>query len=100
MSPSSNSLEVRGQTVNSKQLKVVSAGVGAGAAVVMCVLGVAFSTVSSAQTPEPGGPTTSPATIGQTVTATVPPTAAPISEAKPSVTGPAPLPPEEQGLPG
>jgi len=37
---------------------------------------------------------------GATVTATNPPSAAPVSVAVPSIKGPAPLPPEEQGLPG
>ena len=40
------------------------------------------------------------ATIGQTVTKTAPPTAAPTAKATPEIKGPAPLPPEEQGLPG
>ena len=39
-------------------------------------------------------------TTGQTVTATTAPSAAPIPQAVPEITGPAPLPPEEQGLPG
>lgn len=39
-------------------------------------------------------------TTGETVTASNPPSAAPIPEAKPAITGPAPLPVEEQGLPG
>ena len=88
--------------MNSKRLKLVSAGVGASAAIVMGGLGVAFSTVSSAEPePAPPGPvTTSEATTGQTVTSTTPPTEPSISEAAPSVTGAAPLPSEEQGLPG
>lgn len=40
-------------------------------------------------------------TTGETITATTaPPTEAPIVEAKPEITGPAPLPVEEQGVPG
>lgn len=39
-------------------------------------------------------------TTGQTVTATTAPTAAPIPQAVPDIKGPAPLPAEEQGLPG
>jgi hypothetical protein len=39
-------------------------------------------------------------TTGQTVTATTAPSAAPIPEAVPDIKGPAPLPVEEQGLPG
>jgi hypothetical protein len=37
---------------------------------------------------------------GVTVTATTAPTGVPIPVAQPSIKGPAPLPPEEQGLPG
>lgn len=37
---------------------------------------------------------------GVTVTATNPPSAEPIPQAVPSIKGPAPLPPEEEGLPG
>ena len=37
---------------------------------------------------------------GVTVTATMAPTGVPIPVAQPSIKGPAPLPPEEQGLPG
>jgi hypothetical protein len=39
-------------------------------------------------------------TTGETITATTAPTAAPIPMAKPDIKGPAPLPVEEQGLPG
>ena len=39
-------------------------------------------------------------TTGQTVTATTAPSEAPIPQAAPEIKGPAPLPPEEQGLPG
>lgn len=37
---------------------------------------------------------------GITVTAETPPSAAPTPQAVPDIKGPAPLPPEEQGLPG
>jgi hypothetical protein len=86
--------------VNTKKFKLVSAGIGASAAIAMCVLGVAVSTIGSAE-PGSSGPVPTPhATIGETVTTTTPPTEPSVSEAKPSVTGPAPLPSEEQGLPG
>ena len=42
----------------------------------------------------------SPMTTGVTVTATTPASEVPIPEAQPSIKGPAPLPKEEQGLPG
>ena len=37
---------------------------------------------------------------GVTVTESVAPTTPPVTRATPGITGPAPLPPEEQGLPG
>lgn len=80
----------------SQRFKRVSAGVGVGATIALSALGIATSTVSSAQR----GPTAPGPTLGQTVTATLPPSEAPIGEATPSLKGPAPLPPEEQGLPG
>jgi hypothetical protein len=86
--------------MNSKQLKMVSATVGAGAAIAMGVVGVAFSTVSSAEEPTPGPVPTSEATTGETITTTTPPSTPETTEATPSITGPAPLPSEEQGLPG
>jgi hypothetical protein len=88
--------------VSSKNLRIVSAGFGVTAAVAMGIMGAAFSTVSSAEPGQaPSGPVpTSEATTGQTVTTTTPPPEPSVSEAKPSVTGPAPLPSEEQGLPG
>jgi hypothetical protein len=42
----------------------------------------------------------SPMSTGVTRTETVAPTAVPTPAAVPRITGPAPLPPEEQGLPG
>jgi hypothetical protein len=38
--------------------------------------------------------------VGNTTTETTPPTAPAVGEAAPSIKGPAPLPKEEQGLPG
>jgi hypothetical protein len=67
----------------------------------MCAIGVTFSTLSSAQPlPAPAKVPTHEATTGETITKAAPPSAPPTSKAKPSVTGPAPLPPEEEGLPG
>ena len=42
----------------------------------------------------------SPMSTGITVTESTAPTTPPVSRATPRITGPAPLPPEEQGLPG
>ena len=85
--------------MNIRNFKLVSAGIGASAVIAMGVLGVAFSTVSSAE-PDATTPTPPSNPTGQTVTTTTPPPSPLVSEAKPSVTGPAPLPSEEQGVPG
>lgn len=85
----------------SMQYKLVSAAIGVSAAIAMSAIGVAFSTTGSAQAPFTASPVTAPhATTGQTVTKTKSPSTPEISRAKPQMTGPAPLPPEEQGLPG
>jgi hypothetical protein len=84
--------------VNSKRMKLVSATVGGSAAIAMCALGITFSTVSSAE-PEAPEPTVE-ATTGETITTTTPPSTPETTVATPSVTGTAPLPTEEQGLPG
>ena len=86
--------------MNSTKLKLVSATVGATAAIAMGALGVAFSTVSSGEEPTPGPLPTSEATTGETITTTTPPSTPETTEATPSIEGPAPLPTEEQGLPG
>jgi hypothetical protein len=96
-----------GEMVKPKQIKLVSAGIGAGAVIAMGGLGVAFSDVSTAEPePAPPGPvTTSEITTGETsalcVTGveTAPPAeetpmecAAPseptVPEATPEITGP------------
>ena len=85
-----------------KDFKLISAAIGATAVVAMGALPVVFSTVSAAAAGDvPSGTVpTSHATIGQTVTPSTPPPAPLVSQAKPTLTGPAPLPLEEQGLPG
>lgn len=89
------------QGVKTGQFNAVSAVIGAGAAIAMVGLGIAFSTSSSAQEPAAPGPVpTSEATTGQTVTNTKAPSTPRTTKAKPSLKGPAPLPPEEEGLPG
>lgn len=66
---------------------VASAAVGVGAVVVAATEPIHSAAGSTMQT-------------GVTETATTPPTAPAIGKAAPIVTGPAPLPSEEQGLPG
>jgi hypothetical protein len=96
-----------GDKMKPKHLKMLSAGIGAGAVIAMGGLGVAFSDVSTAEPePAPPGPVeTSEITTGQTSTlcvtgeetapaeATAPPTqCAPsepgVPEATPEITGP------------
>jgi hypothetical protein len=66
---------------------VASAAVGVGAVVVAATEPIHSAAGSTMQT-------------GVTETATTPPTAPAIGKAAPIVAGPAPLPSEEQGLPG
>lgn len=56
--------------MNVSKLKVLSAGVGGGAVIAMGVLAVAGGEVSRADPPPPGPLTTTPATVGETVTET------------------------------
>lgn len=67
--------------------------IGAGAAATLGALVIAAPNDSSREMTSTGMST------GVTVTATTPSTTSGLSAA-PSITGPAPLPPEEQGLPG
>jgi hypothetical protein len=84
------------KNVDIRKLRLVSAGIGATALVAMGVLGVVFGTAGLA---EADGSTGSVKT-GQTVTSATPPRQPLVSAARPSITGAAPLPSEEQGLPG
>jgi hypothetical protein len=86
--------------VYSERFKLISATVGASAAIALGVLGIAFSTVSSAEPETPAPGPASQATTGETITTTTPPATPETTEATPSITGPATLPTEEQGLPG
>ncbi|WP_133119032.1 hypothetical protein [Mycolicibacterium agri] len=86
--------------MKSRQFKLVSAGIGASAAIAMSVVGVGINTVS-AQAPLPLSPVATPQpTVGETVTKSKAPSAPQVRRAEPAIKGPAPLPPEEQGLPG
>lgn len=78
---------------------------GAGAVLAMGVVSVGFSETSSAEPAEPAppGPVTSSAIstgetteAGETVTESKPPPTPTTTIAEPSITGPAPLPPEEE----
>jgi len=72
------------------------AAVGVSAAVTLGVLGVAAGQDQAGA----GSVASSGMSTGVTVTATNPPSQAANAVAVPGIKGPAPLPPEEQGLPG
>jgi hypothetical protein len=89
--------------VNTTKLKLISATAGATGVLAMGAISVAFGSTSVAEpTPSTPGPVPTPsATTGETVVEETP---APIepstSSAVPEIKGPAPLPPEEEDLPG
>jgi hypothetical protein len=77
--------------VISKQFKMASAGVGAGALIAMGAFGVAFSNVSAAEepTPAPPGPVTTPEiSTGATITDTTEMEGPETSVAVPPITTP------------
>jgi hypothetical protein len=94
---------VRGVFSKGKEFLIVNATairpfvvIAAGAAVTAAALAAAIL-----QGPSESDPIAGPQmTTGVTVTATTPPSEVPIPEAQPSIKGPAPLPSEEQGVPG
>jgi hypothetical protein len=77
--------------------KTFAAVIG-GSAVV--TLGVLSAGVIESQTAPASAAGTPQMTLGATSTETTPPTAPAVGNAAPSIKGPAPLPSEEQGLPG
>ena len=83
--------------MKSMNLKLMTAAAGAGALLAMGGITVA---TSSADPETPGLIEPVEATTGQTTTETTAPTAPETSIAVPEITGPAPLPEEEQGVPG
>jgi hypothetical protein len=90
--PGSDAVGGEGAAVNAREIRllsaiVASAVVGVGAVVVAATEPIHSAAGSTMQT-------------GVTETATTPPTEPAIGKAAPIVTGPAPLPSEEQGLPG
>ncbi|ORB43509.1 hypothetical protein BST41_05130 [Mycolicibacterium porcinum] len=77
----------------------VSAAIGGIAAIAVSVLGTASAQQDHRASLLGSGPS-SPMQTGATMTATTPPPEPEIPMAVPGIKGPAPLPPEEQGLPG
>jgi hypothetical protein len=86
--------------VNTTKLKMISVAAGATGVLAMGALSVAFSGTTVAEPSNPGPVPTPSATIGETSTEAEAPSAPETSSAVPSIEGPAPLPPEEEGLPG
>lgn len=85
------------------KLKTVTAALGAGALLAMG--GVTMATSAAEPEPAPPGPvqpsiTTSEATVGETSTETTAPPTPTTTFAAPEIEGPAPLPPELEGVPG
>lgn len=86
--------------MNAKKLKLAAATAGATGVLAMGALTVAFSGTSVADPAAPGPIATPEATTGATTKASTANAEPETSVATPSITGPAPLPPEEEGLPG
>lgn len=81
-------------TTHAKTAKPLAAIVGGLAVTAAAVVG------AIAQSAPESGPLAGDMSTGVTVTATNPPSEASVPAAEPEITGPAPLPLEEQGLPG
>jgi hypothetical protein len=81
--------------VSDKQIRLIAA-IGASAVVTVGAVAVGINQDRSSL----GTDTGSGMSTGVTVTESLAPTALSITEAKPGITGPAPLPSEEQGVPG
>ena len=81
--------------MNDKQIRLVAA-IGASAVVTVGAIAVGISQDRSSL----GTDASSGVSTEATVTESVAPTTPAVPEATPGIRGPAPLPPEEQGLPG
>jgi hypothetical protein len=81
--------------VSDKKIRFIAA-IGASAVVTVGAVAVGVSQDSSSL----GIDARSGMSTGATVTESVAPTTPPVTRATPGIRGPAPLPPEEQGLPG
>jgi hypothetical protein len=81
--------------MSDKTIRLIAA-IGASAVVTVGAVAVGINQDRSSL----GTDASSGVPTGATVTESLAPTALSVPEAKPGITGPAPLPPEEQGLPG
>jgi hypothetical protein len=87
--------EGRRNSLNDKQIRLIAA-IGASAIVTVGAVAVSIHQDHSSL----GTDAQSSMSTGVTVTESDAPTTLSVIEAKPAITGPAPLPSEEQGLPG
>ena len=86
---------------NVKTMKMMAASAGAGALIAMGGFAMAGNGWADPADPASPGPVTpEEATLGATTVESPPPMTPETSSAVPPIEGPAPLPPEEQGLPG
>jgi hypothetical protein len=87
--------------VNTTKVKLISATAGVTGVLAMGAVSVAFSGTTVAEPSSPGPVPTPSATIGETSTEATPAPSVPTTSlAVPPIEGPAPLPSEEEGLPG
>jgi hypothetical protein len=87
--------------VNTTKVKLISATAGVTGMLAMGAVTVATSGSSVAEPSTPGPVPTPSATLGDTSTEATPAPPGPTTpSAVPSIQGPAPLPPEEEGVPG
>jgi hypothetical protein len=86
--------------VNTTKLKLISATAGVAGVLAKGASSIAFGSTSEAEPSTPGPVPTPTATTGETVTDETPAPEASTWSAVPPIKGPAPLPPEEEGLPG
>ena len=81
--------------MSDKKIRTIAA-IGASAVVTVGAVAVGINQDHSSL----GTDASSSMSTGATVTQSAAPTTPPVTRATPGITGPAPLPPEEQGLPG
>jgi hypothetical protein len=81
--------------MSDKRIRSIAA-IGASAVATVCAVAVGINQDRSSL----GADARSDMSTGVTVTQSVAPTQPPVAQATPGITGPAPLPPEDQGLPG
>jgi hypothetical protein len=84
------------RSTNRRNVRVLAAIVGGSAIVALGAMNAALVQEHGSQQDV----AKSGMSVGATTTETTPPTAPAVGEASPSIKGPAPLPKEEQGLPG